>query len=117
MVKLNNLEVACLFLLLNGPARAVTIQKAMFTFIKGPIVGPGPFRWYSEYFRPPHTAGYNSGSRYTMTSLVRKNVRTALWWRDEKTMMWALTALGKAKAYSAKWKLEQDKNCRIKLPV
>jgi hypothetical protein len=119
MVKLNNLEVACLFLLLHGPARAATIQKAMWRYIKGPIVGPGPFRWYAEYFRPNHTTYGDSipASRYVTHTASMRNVKTALWHRDDETLMWSLTELGKAKAYGAKWKLETGKNCRIRVFV
>ena len=114
---LNNLEVAALFLLLNGPARAVTIQKAMYAMIKGKNP-PKPFRWYSEYFRPCNS--YYKGilaSRYVVTTEDNHNAKTALWCRDEKTLMWTLTGLGKTIAYGATWTLEHDKHCRIKLPV
>ena len=112
---LNNLEVAALFLYLHGPARAATIQKAMHRFITGkkPF---GAFRAYGEYFRPNHTTYGDSipASRYVVHTASMRNIKTALWYRDDVSLIWSLTNLGVAKAKAAKAKLEAGANCRIK---
>ena len=96
MMKLKNTEAGCLFLHLFGPQRAATVQRAMYVTRHGKLPPRGS-NHNSEYFRPKHCT-YGDGipaSRYVVTSDDRRNAKTALWCRDNRTMQWNLTERGR----------------------
>jgi hypothetical protein len=111
-MKLKNIEIAAMYLLLHGPARAHLIQKAIYMYRHGNKMWPKRSNYYNEYFRSCHTRGYNLGCRYVYE---RGNERTALWKRNEESKVWTLTPRGLVLACIVVERLETASGAKIKL--
>jgi hypothetical protein len=96
---LNLLEIAALYLHEHGPARAASIQRHMYLTKWGQPTPEGS-NYYNQYFRVKGT--FTDASRYVLNG---GSAATALWRRDDTTMLWSLTERGKRKAERAREKL------------